>query len=690
MTTDAVDRCAELFRLNDEQRAAVAHGRGDARAPALLLLAGAGSGKTTTLAARVARLVLDGADAQRILLLSFSRRAAQDLQSRVGAALQRALRLPQGCPPPTLPWAGTFHAVGARLLRAYASRIGLAGDFSVLDRADAEDLLGLQRQALGLGDRRQRFPMPSTCLAIHARCINTEQPLPEVLRLHFPWCSAQHAELRLLFQSYTAEKLRQHLLDLDDLLLWWARMLEQPALRAHLAGRFDHLLVDEYQDTNLLQAQIVRSLQPDGRGLTVVGDDAQAIYSFRGAEVRNILDFPEQYAPSARQLALSRNYRSTQPILDAANALIAQAARRHAKTLWSPRAGSPPLLVDVVDEAAQAQWVARQVLQQREQGLWLRQQAVLFRTAQHATLLELELARCGIPFVKFGGLRFTDAAHVKDVLALLRWAANPRHRLAAFRVARMVAGLGSAHVRRLWLALQAADDPVQAMMDFHPPPAARAGWQSLLAVWLQLHAPAPWPQAMELACAWGIEQLARLYEQAEAREADLRQLCRIAAGYASAERLLTELSLDPPELGAGHAGPAQRDEDYLILSTIHSAKGQEWKAVYVLNVVDGCIPSDLACDHAAQIDEERRLLYVAMTRAREQLQLIVPQRFHITRQAARGDAHVHALPSRFLDDRLRALLHGVAPSAQSAGADTCPAETPQTTELAALLAARWD
>ncbi len=691
---DSVACCTELFGLDREQRAAVAHGAPGQASPALLLIAGAGSGKTTTLAARVARLVLDGADAQRMLLLSFSRRAAQDLQRRVGAALHRALELPAAQAPPHLPWAGTFHSVAARLLREYAPRIGLAADFSVLDRGDAEDLLGLQRQALGLGDRRARFPLKGTCLAIHSRCVNSGEALGEVLRAQFPWCASHEAELRLLFQSYTAEKLRQHLLDFDDLLLWWAQLMDEPVLAASVGSRFDHLLVDEYQDTNRLQARIVRALKPDGRGVTAVGDDAQSIYSFRAAEVRNILDFPAQYPSPARVLGLTRNYRSTQPILDAANALMAQAAEGYSKRLWTDRASNwLPELVHVADESAQAAHVATQVLRQRELGMRLRQQAVLFRASQHSATLELELTRRGIPFVKFGGLRFLDTAHVKDLLSLLRWAANPRHRLAAFRVAQLLPGIGPAQARRLLDALQAAADPVQALREFQPPAAAREDWNALLALWLRLHARPPWPAPVELARAWYETQLPRLHDDAAARAADLRQLAHIAGSYGNAERFLTELTLDPPELGSDLAGPAHRDEDYLILSTMHSAKGQEWKAVYVLNAVDGCIPSDLACDDARQLDEERRLLYVAMTRAREHLELLVPQRFFVGQQARHGDAHVYALPSRFLDDAVRARMHEktVADLRQPGAppAAPCPADAPAT-DLASRVAARWD
>ncbi len=688
---DSVERCAEWFHLDAEQRAAVAHGRGGQAAPALLLIAGAGCGKTTTLAARVARLVLDGADPQRILLLSFSRRAAQDLQRRVGAALHQALGLPASRAAPELPWAGTFHAVGARLLRELAGHIGLPVDFSVLDHGDAEDLMGLQRQALGLGDRQQRFARASTCLAIHSRCINSGAALGDVLRTQFPWCAVHEAELRLLFQSYTAEKLRQHLLDFDDLLLWWSQLMQEPLLAARVGARFDHLLVDEYQDTNRLQAAIVRALRPDGSGVTVVGDDAQAIYGFRAAEVRNILDFPSQYTPRAQVLGLTRNYRSCQPILDAANALMTQFTEAYAKRLWTARPGGhPPRLVHVADEAEQAAWVAAQVLLQREQGWTLRQQAVLFRTAQHSAVLEIELARRHIPFVKFGGLRFLDTAHVRDLLALLRWAANPRHRLAAFRVAMLVPGIGPAHARRLQQALQASAEPQRALREFVPPPASRNDWNDLVQLWLKLHAQPPWPCGIELASAWLEARLPQVHDDAAARVADLRQLCRIAGAYGTAERFLTELTLEPPDLSGNHAGPARRDDDYLILSTMHSAKGQEWRGVYVLNMVDGCIPSDLACDDPRQLDEERRLLYVAMTRAREHLDLLVPQRFHVTQQARHGGRHVHALPSRFVDAALLACLQPLSATPPPGHDAPDMPDFPESVDLISRVAARWD
>lgn len=638
---------AVLAALNDEQRAAVTH----ATAEPLLVIAGAGSGKTSTLAHRVAHLIAQGADPQRILLLTFSRRAAQEMERRAGQVVARVLglRSDAGSAPPALPWSGTFHGVGARLLREYAAQIGLAENFTIHDRGDAEDLMGLVRHEIGLSASTRRFPQKGTCLAIYSRCVNTREPLEAVLQHAFPWCAEWVAELRRLFGAYVEAKQQQNLLDYDDLLLCWAEMMAEPALAAQLGARFDHVLVDEYQDTNRLQAGILTALKPDGCGVTVVGDDAQSIYSFRGATVRNILDFPTQFSEAARIVTLERNYRSTQPILDVSNAVIAQAAERHAKTLWTdkPSAGRPQLVL-VPDEAQQAQWVCDRILAHREGGLALKSQAVLFRTSSHSAGLELELARRNIPFVKFGGLKFLEAAHVKDLLAVLRFVQNPRGRLAGFRVTQLIPGIGPATASRLLDALGEAADPAAVVRDFQPPAAAREEWQRFARIYGELRAPAqPWPADVELALAWYLPHLERLHDDAGLRRGDLEQLARLAAGYASREAFLTELTLDPPAATSDRAGPPLLDEDYLILSTIHSAKGQEWRSVHVLNVVDGCLPADVA-QGAAELEEERRLLYVAMTRARDHLHLIVPQRFYVTQQAARGDRHVYAGRTRFI------------------------------------------
>ncbi|VFR80439.1 ATP-dependent DNA helicase UvrD/PcrA, proteobacterial paralog [plant metagenome] len=642
-----------LAELNAEQRVAAAHGLADADARALLVIAGAGTGKTSALAHRVVNLILHGADPQRILLLTFSRRAAQEMARRAGQVLSRALGL-QGGEPPALPWAGTFHGIGARLLRDYAPRIGLAENFSIHDRGDAEDLMGMVRHARGLSATAARFPLKGTCLGIYSRVVNSGAPLAEVLAQAYPWCAQWEKELNGLFTAYVQAKQDQQALDYDDLLLYWAEMLGDPGLAAELGGRFDHVLVDEYQDTNALQAGILLAMKPDGKGLTVVGDDAQAIYSFRAATVRNILDFPQRFATPARVVTLSRNYRSSQPILDASNAVIAQAAERFKKDLWTDRPSSlKPQLVAVSDEAGQARWVADRVLERREEGLRLMAQAVLFRTSSHSAALELELARRNIPFVKFGGLKFLEAGHIKDALAVLRWAQNPRSRVAGFRVAQLLPGVGPATAARLMDTLADAADPVSAIAGFVPAQGDIEAWRGFAQLYATLASgKAGWPAELELVTRWIAPHLERLYEDARVRQGDLQQLSRLAGAYGSRERFLTELTLDPPDATSAHAGPPMRDEDYLILSTIHSAKGQEWKAVYVLNAVDGCIPCDISTGASEEIEEERRLLYVAMTRARDFLHVMVPQRFYVTQQTGMGDRHVYGGRTRFIPDSL--------------------------------------
>ena len=692
--------------LNEQQRAAVEHGLNDdpatplSPAAPLLVIAGAGSGKTLTLAARVARLVLNGADPQRILLLTFSRRAAAEMNLRVGRLLHQALGFSATQRPPALAWSGTFHSVAARLLREHATRIGLAENFTIHDRSDAEDLIGLLRHELELGDSKNRFPLKATCLAIYSRVVNSRATLASVLDTVFPWCRESEGELKRLFRAYVAEKQNQQVLDYDDLLLYWSQLMLEPELAQAMSARFQHVLVDEYQDTNRLQAAILLALKPDGRGLTVVGDDAQAIYSFRAAEVRNILDFPAAFAPPARIVTLERNYRSTQPILEASNQVIALAAQRFTKQLWSDAAASTkPSLVSVLDDTAQAIWVADEVLRQREAGLRLKRQAVLFRSSQHSAAVELEFTRRNIPFVKFGGLKFLEATHVKDVLSVLRWAQNPRARMAGLRVAQLVEGIGTASAKRLMKLIEAAAEPMHALRAFKPPPAAAEAWRAFLETFEALHRNASaWPAEMAMLNDWYQPQLQRLHADAAVRQGDLTQLARLAANCPSRERFLTELTLDPPEATSDESGPPLLDDDYVILSTIHSAKGQEWSAVFVLNVVDGCIPSDMATGNAADIEEERRLLYVAMTRARQHLHLLVPQRFYVTQQRAFGDRHLYGALTRFIPPEVALCFERVAAStghtgrhpASPATLAEAPPQRVETFDVSARVRSQWE
>jgi DNA helicase II / ATP-dependent DNA helicase PcrA len=662
---------AYLDTLNPDQRRAVEHGidgTGGGNPGPVLVIAGAGSGKTTTLAHRVAHLIVNGADPHRILLLTFSRRAASVMAHRVERIVAAAA--PRGRH--RLAWSGTFHAIGARLLRDYAEQIGLSPAFTIHDREDASDLMNLVRHDLGFSKTEQRFPTKATCLAVYSRVVNAQASLGEVLAQFFPWCAGWERELRALYAGYVEEKQRQDVLDYDDLLLYWAQLMGESALAADVSSRFDHVLVDEYQDTNRLQAQILMALKPDGAGLTVVGDDAQSIYSFRAATIRNILDFPKAFRPPATIITLERNYRSTKPILAASNAVIALATERFSKTLWSERVSSErPTLVTVRDEAEQARYVVERVLENREAGLALKAQAVLFRTSHHSDVLEVELSRRNIPFVKFGGLKFLEAAHVKDLLACLRWIENPRDRIAGFRTLQLLPGVGPAVAAR-WLDALAGRDRSVVFASLSPPAKTAAAWAPFVELIRQTSPPrSDWPAELAPLRAWYQPHLEARYEDAAMRAADLVSLEQIAAEYPSRERFLTELTLDPPDATSEEAGPPRRDEDYLVLSTIHSAKGQEWRTVFVINSVDGCLPSDLATGTSAEIEEERRLLYVAMTRAKDQLEIIMPQRFYPHKQTKSGDRHVYAARTRFLPAALLALFEarhwpGASPKAQDA------------------------
>ncbi|MDE1150247.1 MAG: ATP-dependent helicase [Azospirillaceae bacterium] len=645
-----------LDELNADQRRAATHGDGP-----LLVIAGAGSGKTKTIVHRVVRLIETGVDPRRILLLTFSRRAAAEIARRVERMAERLMAKQSIVINDALAGSGTFHAVGARLLREFAEEIGLDPAFTIHDREDSADLMNMVRHELGYDRTESRFPAKGSCLAIYSRVVNAEGALADVLTRAFPQYLGWVDEFPKLFAAYVEAKQAQGVLDYDDLLLYWARMVEEPSFAAAISDRYDHILVDEYQDTNRLQASILRALRPDGRGLVVVGDDAQSIYGFRAATVRNILDFPHQFQPPATVVTLARNYRSTQPILSAANAVIGLAPERFTKDLWTERqAGDLPRLVTVPDEGAQAHYVAEKILEAREEGLALISQAVLFRTAHHSGPLEVELTRRNIPFRKFGGLKFLDASHVRDVMAVLRWAQNPRDRLAGFRTLQLMRGVGPKAAAAA-LDLTSGFTGLEGLDGFSPPARAAGDWAPFLDLVGRLSgAGTGWPTDMELVRHWYEPHLERLHEDAGPRLADLRQLEQIAAGFPSREQFLTDLTLDPPGATSDEAGIPSRDDDYVTLSTIHSAKGQEYKRVFVLNAVDGCIPSDLGVGCSDDVEEERRLLYVAMTRARDALHLVMPHRFYVTQQAKAGDRHVFAARTRFIPKAILPLFEARA------------------------------
>lgn len=668
-----------LGKLNPQQRAAATFGQaradGGLDAPPLLVIAGAGTGKTATLAHRVAHLIVSGVDPSRVLLLTFSRRAAQEMTRRAERLVAQALA-GRGAPPAAvrLPWAGTFHAIGARLLREHAGALGIDPAFGILDRGDAADLVDLLRHELGYSSMPRRFPRKETCLAIYSHRVNTGAPLATVLEESYPWCAEWADELRELFGAYVARKQDNGVLDYDDLLLWWATAMRDPGFAGALGDEFDHVLVDEYQDTNALQSAILLAMKPDGRGLAVVGDDAQSIYAFRAARVENILEFPDRFSPPATRITLETNYRSVQPVLDLANTLIGEGTRQYPKTLLATRgAGALPRLVTVLDERAQADYVIDEVLAQREAGVALREQAVLFRSAHHSAQLEVALMQRNVPFVKYGGLKFLEAAHVKDLLSVLRWADNPRNGIAAFRALQLMSGVGPASARRALAHVEAADGELAALEGFAAPAAAAGEWPGFVDLMRTIADPAaPWPTQLEPARAWYGPILERRHDDAGVRAADLEMLASIAGQFPDRRRFLTELALDPPQASGDLAGDPLLDEDFLVLSTVHSAKGQEWKSVYVLNVADGNFPNEYATGKAAAIEEERRLLYVAVTRARDTLHLIEPRRYFVTGQARTGDAYVHGARSRFLSASVlrcceaRASGHGIANEASTA------------------------
>ena len=689
---------AAFDRLNPAQRAAARYGARDDsgafRAGPLLVIAGAGTGKTNTLAHRVAHLVLEGVSPDRILLLTFTRRAAQEMTRRAQKIVSEALdvRARGGAPAPSvrLPWSGTFHSIANRLIRRHAARVGLDANFSVLDRGDAADLIDVERHAQGLSGLEKRFPRKDTCLAIYSHRVNTQGTLKQTLDRVFPWCAEWEEALTKLFRAYVERKLANQALDYDDLLLYWHTMLEDSLLAREIGEAFDHVLVDEYQDTNALQAEILMHLKPGGTGLTVVGDDAQAIYSFRAARVENILEFPQQYAPPAAIITLEQNYRSTQAVLDAANALIAEGTRQYAKTLQASHgAGDLPRYVSVADDTAQADYVVTRVLEARERGVPLKRQAVLFRNAHHSDVLELELVRRNIPYVKYGGLKFLEAAHVKDLLSVMRWADNPKNRVAAFRALQLLPGVGPATAERCVMHFEAASHAWETLASFVAPPLAADQWPEFAGLMRALAAPdGPWQGQIGRVRDWYTPFLEQKYEAAQARAGDLWQLERIAGQYATRERFLTELALDPPRATGDLAGAPLLDEDYLILSTIHSAKGQEWDAVHLLNVADGNFPSEFSTGNAGQIEEERRLLYVAMTRAKRELHLIAPLKYYLPQQTRRGDAHVYGAQSRFMTRAVMARLAQVVwPPAEATEAVT-PGNAPRV-DVAGRLRGLW-
>jgi len=647
--TSTVDSLEWLGELNPEQRKAVTHDDGP-----LLVVAGAGTGKTKTLAYRVAYLIAQGVDPGRILLLTFTRRAAQEMLRRAGGIIAR------GTSATSRVWGGTFHSIANRLLRRYAKAAGLRRDFTVLDQTDSQDLINLIRHEMGLHKKEKRFPRKATCLAIYSRCVNSSMELDEVLEREYPWCTEWKDEMRELFRRYVIRKQERNVLDFDDLLLYWLGILQDERIASEIGGMFDHVLVDEYQDTNKLQAEILIGLRRENKNIMVVGDDAQSIYRFRGATVRNILDFPKQF-PGTTIVTLEQNYRSTMPILKTANRLIAEASERYTKDLWSERsAGQTPKIIMCTDETEQDRYVIEKVLNHYEQGIPLRKQAILFRAAHHSDSLEIELTRRNIPYHKYGGLRFVETAHVKDLIACLRILENPRDDMAWFRILQLLNGIGPGTATKIVRHVAENGYDPRSIASFTPPPAARDDLASLAKVFkdlVPLGVKEPAAQIGRLRKFYD-SVLERNYDHYVARLRDLVSLEQIASGYRSRRRFLADLQLDPPTSTADLAGPGVKDEDWLVLSTIHSAKGCEWDVVYLIHASDGFLPSDLATGSPEEIEEERRLTYVALTRARDFLYVTWPLRYYY-KWHPNTQQHTYAQPCRFFTKDVMATLEQV-------------------------------
>jgi DNA helicase-2/ATP-dependent DNA helicase PcrA len=684
--------------LNPQQRRAATFGtpgkdKGISAGP-MLILAGAGTGKTNALAHRTAHLVLNGVDPARILMLTFTRRAAQEMIRRTQTIVTEVLsdrgKMGDRSVITRMLWSGTFHSVGNRILRLFAKQLGLDPSYTVLDRADAADLMDVIRHELGFSSKDKRFPRKDACLAIYSYRINTRLSLKQTLEEQFPWVMEWEQDLTRLYREYVGRKQKNNVLDFDDLLLYWHAMMKNPALAQNLGGNFDHVLVDEYQDTSSLQGEIIQALKPDGSGVTVVGDDAQAIYSFRAAAVENILGFADRYKPKAEMVVLSQNYRSTQPILDAANALMSEGSRQHRKTLMGLRqATQKPNYVTLEDAQAQAEYIVGKLLATREIGGSLKRHAILFRSSHHSDVLELELAKRNIPFVKYGGLKFLEAAHVKDMLSILRWVDNPRNSVAGFRVLKLVPGFGPAHAKKALDYFEAQALSIKSLAAFDAPQPNKMDWKRFCTLIEKLADPAtPWAGQTGLVREWYKPQMERLYEAAFSRAGDIEQLEKLSSQYPTRERFLTELTLDPPAVTGDQSGMATKDEEYVVLSTIHSAKGQEWDYVYVLNVADGNFPSEFAAGKPELLEEERRLLYVAMTRARNELHLCAPLKYQVTQQARDGDRHVYGAKSRFMTDKVLDTFEKTTYRSLS-GAESLRAGDAATVDVVAELKEMW-
>jgi DNA helicase II / ATP-dependent DNA helicase PcrA len=618
--------------LNPAQLEAVTFDKGP-----LLVIAGAGSGKTRTLTYRVARLVEDGVSPQSILLLSFTRKASQEMLSRASQLLDQRCREVSG---------GTFHSFANGVLRRYAGAIGFSRGFCIIDRGDSEDLIGMIRAELSSTSDIRHLPRKSTLASIFSRSVNKALPIEEVVYEEYPHFGGQLELIEKIWTTYGLRKREHHFMDYDDLLIFLHRLLsEHQSIQERLSEAYEYIMVDEYQDTNLVQSQIISLLAGRRCNVMVVGDDAQSIYGFRGANFKNIIDFPKQFS-GTRVIKLEENYRSVQPILDLSNALIAPAAEKYSKCLFTRRGGGQlPVLVATTGENVQSTYVAQEILRLRGMQVPLSKMAVLFRAGFHSFDLELELGRLSIPFVKYGGFKFTESAHIKDMLAHLRIFAAPRDRLSWYRVLLLIEKIGPRNAQRIFEAVAAEDQGAAGLLTAGniPNTAALDRLKELIAAMQSNpHSLSAWG---EMVLNYYMPALRAAYDDYPRRVRDIEQLLSIMGRYERLEDFLSDMVLEPPTTSIEERlVAAPPDEDRLTLSTIHSAKGLEWDTVFILWALDGRFPSLHALDHPDSLEEERRLMYVAATRAQ--------QRLHITYPVDTYDRTTQSVlyePSRFLD-----------------------------------------
>ncbi|MEO8339794.1 MAG: ATP-dependent helicase [Nitrospirota bacterium] len=617
--------------LNAQQLAAVTAGEGPS-----LVIAGAGSGKTRTLVYRVAYLIDSGIDPSHILLLTFTRKSAQEMLDLAGELIGVRSERVRG---------GTFHSVANMLLRRYGRSIGLEPGFTILDRGDAEDLIALVRAQLGLNEKDKRFPRKATIAEMFSKAENTLRSLDEIVVEEFDHFSDHLEALGQLQRGYQASKRQRQLVDYDDLLVLLRRLvMEDEGVRRTISSLYRYILVDEYQDTNRLQADVVRHLASTHQNVMVVGDDAQSIYAFRGATFKNIMEFPSLF-PGTIIYKLEENYRSTQPILNLANTIIDAATEKYSKHLFTRKIDGPlPVLVEAAGENAQSRFIAQKILELREEGVPLDEMAVLFRSSFHSFDLEIELSRHGLPFVKRGGVKFIETAHVKDLLAHMRVVANPLDVVSWHRVLMLVEGVGPKKAQDVLATLVKSDKPYYTLREM----TGRSG-KGLrdLALTLESLAVAgdlrPSEQVNHM-YEYYLPILKTQYDDYPKRMRDLDHLQTIAEGYQEVETFLSDLALEPPDGRVAGVEASDRDDERLVLSTIHSAKGLEWQCVFVIWIVDGRFPSVYSFSEEEGLEEERRLFYVSVTRAKRHLYLTYPINVF-----DRGSGMVLSKPSRFLD-----------------------------------------